>query len=376
MKYEFPKLYLLTDKNKIRTWEIWITYNNKVANIYTKYGLKDGIMTEPPSQIIEKSLNNQNPYLRAQKLAATRWNNQIQKGYTNKEPVIKPSYKRHDIDVPIMPMKAYLLDDNKVIYPTFIQPKLDGHRALLHKSNKGYEFLSNTQRPYKHLEHLHNELDNIELLKNKNIYLDGELYIDDKPVNILRGILSTIKLTEEKKKLSKSIKFYVFDIINLKNMKLNYTERYKILQNLFKIKFNNIVLTPTVIAKNKIELNKYFEKYIYEGYEGIIIRNMRGLYKLRGKSLDVLKYKYTKTDRFIIVGYKEGKGTDKDTVIWEIRCNNDPRKSFWAKPVGTKDERKKMLKEADNFIGKNIMVKYFEINKDGCVSKSPVAFFQ
>ena len=121
-----------------------------------------------------------------------------------------------------------------------------------------------------------------------------------------------------------------------------YVNRYKVLQELFKIKLKNIILTPTLIIKNNNELDKYFEKYVKEGYEGIIVRNMRGLYKLRGKSIDVLKSKDVKKNKFIIVGYKEAKGNNKGTVVWEIRCNNDPRKSFWTKPMGSREERKMM----------------------------------
>jgi hypothetical protein len=82
-----------------------------------------------------------------------------------------------------------------------------------------------------------------------------------------------------------------------------------------------------------------------------------------------------KKNKFIIVGYKEAKGNNKGTVVWEIRCNNDPRKSFWTKPMGSREERKMMFQKAESYIGKEVMVKYFEANKNGCVTKNPVAFF-
>ena len=375
MKYEFPELFLLTNKNKIRFWKIWVSSDNKIAKIHTKYGMKDGAVIQPSPQIIDKSIGNSTTFLRAKKLAATKWNNRIQKGYNQQEPKVKPSYKRYDIKQPIMPMKAYSIDNKNIEFPAFIQPKLDGYRALLHKNGNKYEFLSNTQRPYNHLEHLSEDLDKIKLLNNKDIYLDGELYLEDEHVNTLRSILSSIELTGEKSKITKKIKFYVFDMFDLKNMNMSYVDRYKVLQELFKIKFKNITLTPTSIIKNNNELDKYFEKYVKEGYEGIIVRNMRGLYKLRGKSIDVLKSKDVKKNKFIIVGYKEAKGNNKGTVVWEIRCNNDPRKSFWTKPMGSREERKMMFQKAESYIGKEVMVKYFEANKNGCVTKNPVAFF-
>ncbi len=103
---------------------------------------------------------------------------------------------------------------------------------------------------------------------------------------------------------------------------------------------------------------------------------MRGTYKLRAKSIDVLKSKDVKRDTFTITGFKEASGNNRGTVIWEIRCNKDPRKSFWAKPMGSREDRRKMFKRGDEYIGKKVIVKYFEIDKNGCVTKNPVAFFE
>lgn len=375
MRYEFPKLYLKTDNNKIRFWQIKVVSNNSKANIYTKYGLTDGKVIEPSPQVINKPIGKKTVYDRALNLASTKWQNRIQKGYSEKEPVIKATNTRYNINKAIMPMKAYSLSNHRVHFPAFVQPKLDGYRALLHKDKSGYHFLSNTQRPYAHLEHFNKELSKIKELNNPNIYLDGELYLEDDHVNILRGILSSKKLDKEKMDRVKDIKYYVFDMLDLNNLDMTYEERYKILEKIFKNKFIHIKLTPTTIVKNEIDIEKAFSKYVKQGYEGIIVRNKKGVYKMRGKSVDVLKSKNIGKDVFVIVGYKQARGNNKGTVIWEIRCNKNPMKSFWAKPMGTREDRRMMYKDADKYIGKKVMVKYFEIDKEGCVSKNPVAFF-
>jgi DNA ligase-1 len=375
MRYEFPRLYLKTDNNQIRFWEIKVVSTNSKASIYTKYGLKGGKIIEPSPQIIDKPVGKKTPYDRALNLASTKWQNRIQKGYSEKEPTIKLTNTRYNVNKAIMPMKAYSLSNHNVHFPAYVQPKLDGYRALLHKDKTGYHFLSNTQRPYPHLEHLKKELTKIKELNNPNIYLDGELYLEEDHVNILRGILSSQELDGEKKERVKNIKYYVFDMFDLNNLEMTYEERYKILAKIFKNKFTNIKLTPTTIVRNDKDIEKAFTKYVGQGYEGIIVRNKRGKYKLRGKSVDVLKSKNIQKNSFVIVGYKQAKGNNKGTVIWEIRCNNNPKKSFWAKPMGTRNERKMMFKEADKYIGKKVMVKYFEIDKEGCVTKNPVAFF-
>ncbi len=380
MRFVFPTLYLHTDSGQVRFWDIWVIKNpNSSTSIYTKSGLKGGKIIQPYPQIIMQSIGKKDTYTRALQLATTKWKNHIKKGFSEITPKPKsttdPIVRYTTNNKAIIPMRAYSLVNHIVIYPAYVQPKIDGYRALLHKQGSKYEFISNTGRYYQHLEHLKTELKRIKMLDNKSVYLDGELYLEKEHINVLRSILSTIELTEEQKKMAKNIKFYVFDMFDLKNMSLTYENRYKILEKIFKQKFKHLNLTPTTIIRNDKQLDDSFNKYVKEGYEGIIIRNMRGLYKLRGKSVDVLKSKDVKRDVFTIVGYKEAKGDNRGTVIWEIRCNKDPRKSFWAKPMGKRDERRKMFKDGNKYIGKKVMVKYFEIDKDGCVTKNPTAFF-
>lgn len=381
MRYNFPILYLKTETGRVRFYEIWVIGDKDKASIYTKHGIKGGRIIQPYPKLIEKSFRQkEGAYNRALKLATTQWETRINKyGYKANEPkpTIKnaPTVQYHSNNKAIIPMRAYPLGDHEVVYPAYVQPKIDGYRALLHKNGGRYEFLSNTGKSYQHLDHLKKELKEIKILENKNVYLDGELYLEKEHVNVLRSILSTIELNEEQKRMAKQIKFYVFDMFNLKKMDMTYEERYKELEKIFQHKIKNIVLTPTTLIRNEKDIDTAFAKYVKMGYEGIIIRNKRGLYKLRGKSMDVFKSKDIKKDMFTIVGYKEAKGNNRGTVVWEIRCNKDPRKSFWARPMGTREERKKMFKSGKDYIGEKVTVKYFEIDNNGCVTKNPVAFF-
>lgn len=379
MKYVFPTLYLKTDKGNIRFWEIWVVGRDKgPVSIYTKFGLKGGKVIQPYPQIIEKGMGKKSAYDRAIQLATTKWSNRIKKGYKAEKPkitpLIAPTVKYED-ERSVIPMRAYSLADHEVIYPAYVQPKIDGYRALLHKDDGKYKFLSMTGREYQHLGDMMEDLKKIKELNNKNFYLDGELYLEGEQINLLRSVLSTIELTAEQKKIVKKIKYYVFDLFDLKKMDMNYRERYDKLLSIFKNNFKHLVLTPTNIIRNEKELDAAFDKYVKEGYEGIIIRNMRGTYKLRGKSMNVLKSKNVKKNKFIISGYKESTGNNRGTVVWKIKCKNNPNKFFWAKPMGSRDERRKMFKNAEKYVGQEVMVKYFEIDNEGCVTKNPVAYF-
>ena len=100
------------------------------------------------------------------------------------------------------------------------------------------------------------------------------------------------------------------------------------------------------------------------------MRNLNGLYKLRGKSFDVLRSKEFKKVIFKIVGAKSGTGAQKGAVIWELKCKNS-KKTFWAIPIGTIDKRRKLYKDYHTYIG-NVSVKYLDMDENGCITRNPI----
>jgi hypothetical protein len=94
---------------------------------------------------------------------------------------------------------------------------------------------------------------------------------------------------------------------------------------------------------------------------------------LNKKSYDVLRTKEFKKKEFIIIGAKEASGTQKGAIVWNLKCG---KKSFWAIPIGTIEDRiksyKLFLKNSQNYIGKKAIVKYLEMDKDGCITRNPI----
>lgn len=411
MKYTFPTLYKRDATYKIREWTICVDEIKKNGYIYTKYGVKGGKIIHSEPKIIDKPVGKKSAYERALNIAKTQWKNRQRKGYTtnikniNKNiPTTNTNHKnlsnKNNIKNNIknktniknnvknknniknvrgpVPMRAQKLTNKKVHFPAYVQPKIDGYRALLHydKQLNRYIFTSNSGRIYPHLEHFDKDLKKIKELKNNpDFYLDGELYLEKHHINVLRSILSTQKLDEKQRKICLKIKFYIFDVFDLKKMYLDYEPRFGIICDIFKKKYDRLYMVPTTEVNNFDDLDKAFTKYVDKGYEGIIIRNKSGIYRLGVVSKDILKSKNISSSVFVIVGYKEGKGSDKGTVIWDIRCKKNSRKSFWAKPMGTREFRRELFKNGEKYIGKEIMVKYFEIDSQGCVTKNPVAYF-
>lgn len=289
----------------------------------------------------------------------------------------------------IKPMGAYKIEDylHKVIYPAISQPKLDGFRCIAryNVNEKKVILSSRSGKEFCNLNKIKEQLkiifENLDKKYNKSqFYFDGELYCKNMSFSKLSGVIRTKYLNESKEKLQNELVYNIFDCFYLPDLEnLTFENRYNILKNIFsKInknkKFSNITLVPIKYILSNQDIDKQYLDYIKEGYEGIIIRNMKGLYKIGGaRSLDVFRSKEFKQGTFKIVSYKEGQGEEKGTPIWELECQIDKSKHFSAKPIGSREDRKKQFKNANLLVGKIAKVKYIDLdNLTGCVSRNPV----
>lgn len=250
-----------------------------------------------------------------------------------------------------LPMLAYDFNkkSDKVIYPCFVQPKLDGVRALFYNG----KFYSRNGNQFYDLEHIKEELSEC------NLILDGELYTGEIKFEELVGLVKKQSKSEEDKKKSEKIKFVVYDIISDDT----FSSRNYNLNNFFDQKF--LLHTQPLITeecKQQQDIKTFHDKYVKLGYEGLIIRNKKGKYQEKNRSNDLLKYKEFKEDEFEIVDYKCGTGQDANAVIWI--CKTKHGKIFNARPEGTLEERRKLYRQGNSNIGKLLTVRYQNLSKD------------
>jgi ATP-dependent DNA ligase len=214
--------------------------------------------------------------------------------------------------------------------------------------------------------------------KLKNVYLDGELYSHGLKLNVISSlVMKKRELTSKELEDSKKIVYMVFDTLVEYS---TFEQRFQLLKSYFKnksSKANYIKIVDCLIAKNKEEVYKLNDKYLMDGYEGIIVRNKSGLYVYKKKSYDVLRTKEFKHGLFTIVGGKIGTGSYTNTIIWELKCNkSNSKKNFNAIQSGTEYERKKIYnafqKNPYDFIGKKVKVKYLDIDDYGCIIRNPI----
>jgi ATP-dependent DNA ligase len=369
--YTLPILYILSN-NKKRFWNIWIEEDKNTQKIYIsrKYGIINGKITIPNKKLIEhkgtiSSLNKAITEVNA------LWRKKKEAGF-QEESNIKIKAKNYIIK----PMGAHKLDDHyhKIKYPALVQRKLDGFRCLSNINNHQSLLYSKNMKPFIFLNHIKKEILKIKELTDENIYLDGELYEFGLKLHEISSLVMKKYATNKEELDMKKISYYIFDIFDANNLTMPFEIRYKKLENIFKkYDFKYLKLVTCTTVNSYEDIKKLDIQYLYEGYEGVIVRNTNGIYKLNSKSYDVLRTKEFKKQNFIIIGAKEGTGTQKGAIVWQLKCNN---KSFFAIPIGTIGNRISIYNEfkryPENFIGKYARVKFLEIDNNGCVTRNPI----
>lgn len=246
----------------------------------------------------------------------------------------------------ILPMLAKDYNDEvkKVIYPCFVQPKLDGMRCL----KQGTKMTSRTNKPIDTVNHIAQEI-----LEIADIF-DGELYVKGENFQENMRLIKKYRAGETEK-----VKYHVYDIV-LPNLAFNH--RYNLLSSLIRT-FNpvNIELVPTYRIENKAELDKYHSQFIEEGYEGTMVRWGTEGYKVGGRSSNLLKYKDFKDIACKIIDViPSEKRPEQGSFICEYM-----NKSFGCGMRFSHEKRKEILTNKTNYIGQTAEIRFFEFSDDG-----------
>lgn len=390
-KYEeLPYLYGKEKNGKIKIWKATIYYDDvkNCAMSSIEFGQLDGKKQNANREYTEgKNIGKKNETTCLQQCineTRKKWSDKKEKeSYSltiqdeNKdEKKYNEKYENKDEEKDnekYFPMLAHTYEPNSnkkkkkdIVFPCYVQPKLDGLRCIIYEDKKGNVICqSRTGSYFETMDHISQELK--YFLNSTRKILDGELYTNDIPFEELAGLIKKKKITEDDRKKLLNVKYHVYDIID-ENKK--YSERYLDIITLFSEKeYKYVVSVPTYTAKNTESFKKFFGDFIEMGYEGIMLRNIEGMYRCNYRSNDLQKYKEFKESEYIISGFKEGDGRDKGTVIWI--CNTVDNKEFSVRPKGSLEERRKLFQNGKEYIGKKLTVIYQELSEMG-VPRFPV----
>lgn len=202
-------------------------------------------------------------------------------------------------------MLAYPFEEkrlNKWKYPVLVQPKLDGIRCGATQEIDGeVNLTSSTQEPITSVPHINSFLQNISDELNIDIPLiDGELYIHGKSFEDINSITSrTVNFHPD----FQTMEYHVFDLCE---EQLVQTDRLIMLWEFLEQLSENcpIKKVPTCIAYSFEELWNHYQRFLSDGYEGIIVRHPTAPY-IRRRSTQVMKFKPKKDDWYTVVGIEQ-----------------------------------------------------------------------
>lgn len=368
---KYPIVYKKDKSGKVRLWSILAILKN-IDNTYwinIEYGQKDGKITYSEKEVKEgKNIGKKNETSIEQQTILI-----CDKTFKDKKE--KEEYTENidddKTDKSFAPMLADKWEPNSktkrkvdIIFPCFIQPKLDGIRCLTYLKDDKIVNQSRQLKYFNNLTHINNELE-IILKNNPDMVLDGELYNHHIVFNQIAGIVKKEKLKDEDIEKLKQIEYHVYDCF-FEDKSVSFYERKKFLETLKDMKYVKIVITDK--CKTKDDVMIFHSKFLLDNYEGSILRNCDSIYEFR-RSKHLQKFKTFSDDEFEIVNFKQGTGHDLGTVIW--KCKTKDGKEFDVRPIGSVLERSELFKNGKQYIGKMLTVTYQELSEFG-VPRFPV----
>lgn len=115
-------------------------------------------------------------------------------------------------------------------------------------------------------------------------------------------------------------------------------------------------------------------KYVSEGFEGVVIRNPNKCYGFGKRTNDMIKVKCYKTDEFLVTDYELGLRGTEDMVFV---CETKEGIQFKAKPHGDRAQKEWYVENFDRMC-KNQMatIKYFYMSDDNCPLQPSLVTFR
>jgi hypothetical protein len=362
------------DKIQIATFSLeQDRVNYKIKRFTGQFG---GKITTQPEKIIERGKAARTPLQQAELEYNSLVKKCLDKGYKKLSALtrtklihitpeeldeIVPSLKT-DSNGKIKPQLAKSSNDctiNVWEKPMFCSRKLDGVRCEMQLINDEIRTTSRGGGDYDaSTTHIRNNEQLKELfITNPDLILDGELYIHGAPLQEISG-LARLKTWEDK---CSKLEYWVYDYVDTGSA---FNERLDFLTDA-QIAFKENPLVKFIdhdLLTGWAAIKKAHDKFVSEGYEGLVARKPNGKYSPGRRNSDWIKLKDYKEGTFEIIGWEEGLRPIEDMVfILKTKSGS----TFKAKPIGNKQLKEYYIENMDDCIGQLGEVKYFEMSSDG-----------
>lgn len=260
------------------------------------------------------------------------------------------------------PMLASPVVLEKIKYPVICSPKLDGIRCMIF----GGVAYSRNLKPIPNLHVQKFVAENATYLEAH----DGELLVGDiADPDVFRKTTSGIMTVSGEP----DFVFKAFDVIS----DLPYRERVLNVNPDYALEYETAYYEHELLALE--------ESYLSRGFEGLMLRSLDGPYKYGRSSVNegyVLKLKRFKDDEAVIIGFKEEMKNNNEATVDNLgrtersshKANKSPKGTLGTVLVRNNEglefevgsgfkanERKEIWENQDQYLGKKITYRYFQI---------------
>ena len=362
---KYPVMFKLNTNGKtINQWQICVDGDR----FFTIEGLQNGALTTSKPTICKgKNIGRANETTDAEQAiseAESKIQKKKDKGYT--EDITKVSTCKTTFS----PMLAFTYEDyiGKVQFPVLCSRKIDGLRYVAQASG-GF---TRNGKPYVSVTHIQQMLAPV-FEAHPEWIIDGEIYSEDVP---FEEVVSLVKKQKpDAAELAESevkCKLYLFDGV-IDDVNAGFETRFDaIRKEIIRLVGNTkyIVWVKNEVANSHDELIELHDKYVAEGWEGIMLRKMGSPYENK-RSKNLMKHKNFKDAEYKIVDIVEGIGSragmaGKLVVLLEdgTTCESGIR--------GNEAYYTTLLKNRKKLIGKKATIRYQGFTEAGKL-RFPVA---
>jgi len=371
-------LYSLTSKGAIEQWTIW----TEGADIVTEHGLVDGKKQQARETAKAKNVGKKNettPEQQAESQALSKWTaKKERKGYT--EDIEKAKLGGNDGAGAVRPMlaKKWTEHGDKVVWPAYVQPKLDGIRCIaIVEADGSVTLWSREQKRFLALPQLEAEIQKLNL--QPGTILDGEFYNHELRTDFEKIASCTRKPYPASEEEQSLVQYHVYDLPSEGG---HFGTRGIKLMLMLPQDHAFIKCVETKMLKTEDELEDYFRSCRDRGYEGCMIRALsivtgkknvvveNDCYEEDTRSYFLLKMKEFDEDEFPIVATKEGVGKMEGKAVFT--CTAKSGNDFDVKLEGSLDNLRKYLVDPSTWQGKKLTVQYQGITNKNKVPRFPV----
>lgn len=375
-----------------RQWEVWVETAQDAAVLCTRYGSTGGKLTVARRTVTDPGRQD-SAVAKACHDAHKKWRDkQTKEGYLMRAvdqrscsaddpppPACKPAVKSHmqvaqaDLVHAVQPMLAHPMGKVKAMaMPCLGQPKIDGfrcmadvrHGVLISRKNIAFRGFAALKACIRALAtHLP-----AQGLGSGRLYLDGELHLraGSQDFNDLTRVMKRGQQHDDFD--HPEVVLRVFDCLDLDAPDAPFGQRHALVARLCTAL--PLTVVPVFPVPTAEAVPQLLQDMLDAGHEGLMLRDPDAAYVQRKRAQGLQKVKQFTDAEFVIVGHKEGHGIDAGTVVWECAVPGAD-KTFWVRPMGTRDQRADWLRHAAKHVGSLLTVKYQELSKDG-VPRFPV----